>query len=126
MRIDRIGPMFAEPGAMQDSYVMQNTGGSHDTPVTGRAAGQAGAGGGASRPVLGKNELERAVGIANENLEGHNRKIEISVHKKTGDIMVKVLDADTNEVIREIPPEKIADMIANMLEQAGLLADERA
>lgn len=58
--------------------------------------------------------------------EYNYRKIELSVHEKTGDIMIKVYDTETNEVIREIPPEKIKDMVANMLERAGLLVDERA
>jgi len=32
--------------------------------------------------------------------------------------MVKVIDSETKEVIREIPPEKILDMVAAMLEMA--------
>jgi flagellar protein FlaG len=39
--------------------------------------------------------------------------------------MVKVVDSETGEVIREIPPEKLLDMFANMLELAGLIIDER-
>jgi len=40
-------------------------------------------------------------------------------------VRVKVLDSETNEVIREIPPEKILDMVAKMWELAGLIVDER-
>jgi flagellar protein FlaG len=39
--------------------------------------------------------------------------------------MVKVIDINTREVIREIPPEKILDMVATMLEMAGIIVDER-
>jgi flagellar protein FlaG len=39
--------------------------------------------------------------------------------------MIKVVDNETNEVIREFPPKKILDMIANMMELAGLIVDER-
>jgi flagellar protein FlaG len=39
--------------------------------------------------------------------------------------MIKVIDETTNEVIKEIPPKKILDVIASMLEMAGLLVDER-
>jgi flagellar protein FlaG len=39
--------------------------------------------------------------------------------------MVKVVDTETQEVIREIPSEKILDMVANILEMAGILVDER-
>lgn len=54
------------------------------------------------------------------------RRIEFSIHEKTGDIIVKVYDAETNEIVREIPPEKIKDLVANILERAGLLMDKRA
>jgi flagellar protein FlaG len=37
---------------------------------------------------------------------------------------VKIYKND--EVIREIPPEKILDMVAKMMELAGILVDEKA
>ncbi len=61
----------------------------------------------------------------NRMLEGLNRRISVSVHEKTHEIMVKVVDNITGEVVREIPPKKILDMVANMMEMAGLLVDER-
>lgn len=66
-----------------------------------------------------------AVDKVNKMLEGTNRRCVMSVHDKTNVIMVKVVDNITNEVIREIPPKKILDMVANMMEMAGLLVDER-
>ena len=39
--------------------------------------------------------------------------------------MVKVINSINDEVIREIPPEKILDMVAHMLEIAGIIVDER-
>lgn len=61
----------------------------------------------------------------NKLLAGSNRRFDISVHEKTNEIMVKVIDTETDEVIREIPPEKILDMIAKLWELAGLFVDER-
>lgn len=66
-----------------------------------------------------------AIERANRAISGANRRFEISVHEKTNGIMVKVVDTDTNEVIREIPPEKILDLVAKMCEMAGLIVDER-
>ena len=40
--------------------------------------------------------------------------------------MVKVVDPNTDKVIREIPPEKILDMVAKMWEVVGLFVDEKA
>ena len=62
---------------------------------------------------------------ANKDLVIANRALEFSVHEGTKEIMVKVVDAETKEVIREIPSEKVLDMVASMLERAGILVDER-
>lgn len=39
--------------------------------------------------------------------------------------MVKVINTDTDEVIRQIPNEKILDMVAKMCEMSGIMVDER-
>jgi flagellar protein FlaG len=69
--------------------------------------------------------VSEAVDKMNKALEGSNRRFEYSVHEKTHGIMIKVIDETTGKVIREIPPKKILDMVANMMEMAGLLVDER-
>lgn len=66
-----------------------------------------------------------AIEKANKAIAGSNRKLQYSVHEQTKEIMVKVINSDTNEVVREFPPEKILDMIAKMWEMAGLIVDER-
>ena len=75
-------------------------------------------------PISDKVVIE-AIERANKAISGANRRFEFSIHEKTKAIMVKVLDSETNEVIREIPPEKILDMVAKMWEMAGLIVDER-
>ena len=47
------------------------------------------------------------------------------MHDVTKQRMVKVIDNETQEVIQEIPPDKILDMVAKMWEVAGILVDER-
>lgn len=66
-----------------------------------------------------------AIERANDALSVANRKFEYSIHEETKEIMVKVIDSETDEVICEIPPEKILDMVAKMWEMAGILVDER-
>ena len=62
---------------------------------------------------------------ANNAVSIANRKFEFSIHEKTKQIMVKVINTDTNEVVREIPPERILDIVAGLLELSGLIVDER-
>lgn len=70
--------------------------------------------------------LTNSIEQSNKELIKSNRKVERAVHEKTGVVMYKVIDTQTDEVIREFPPEKIQDMIAKMWELAGLFVDEHA
>lgn len=62
---------------------------------------------------------------ANKAITGATCSFEYSIHEGTKEIMVKVINKETQEVIREIPPEKILDMVAKMWELAGIVVDER-
>jgi flagellar protein FlaG len=75
-------------------------------------------------PVSEKVVID-AIERANKALQGPNTRFQFSVHKKTHEIMVKVIDNDTGEVIREVPPEKTLDLVAKMWEMAGIIVDER-
>jgi flagellar protein FlaG len=39
--------------------------------------------------------------------------------------MIKIIDKDTKEVIKELPPEETLDMIAKVWELAGIFVDEK-
>lgn len=69
--------------------------------------------------------IKKAVDKANESMVIQNRFLEFRIHEKTNEIIVRIIDSNTKEVIREIPSEKILDMFASMLELAGLMVDER-
>ncbi|MGI6112683.1 MAG: flagellar protein FlaG [Mahellales bacterium] len=73
----------------------------------------------------GKELLARAVENANHMIMDSNRRFDFSVHEETQTIMVKVIDTENGEVIREIPPEKILDLVAKLWELAGIMVDER-
>jgi len=69
--------------------------------------------------------LERVVKELNRSLETHQRYMSIDTHEATGRIMVAVHNTDTQEVIREFPPEKVLDAHASLLEVAGLIVNTR-
>lgn len=79
----------------------------------------------ANHNQVNEKVISEAVEKLNKALEGTNRRMEYSVHERTNGIMVKVIDEATGKVIREVPPKKILDMVANMMEMAGLIVDER-
>jgi flagellar protein FlaG len=68
--------------------------------------------------------LQSAINTANKQLVNANRMLQVNVHEKTNRIIVKIIDTETDEIVREIPPEKTLDLFAKVLEMAGLLLDE--
>jgi len=72
-----------------------------------------------------EREISEAVRKANKALEWAKRHFEYSIHEQTNTFMVRVYDSETDELIREIPPERILDLVARLWEVAGLIVDER-
>ena len=70
-------------------------------------------------------QIKEAISRANNKMKSHRTRCEFSYHEETNRVSIKVLDKDTEEVIREIPPEETLEMIEKMWELAGLLVDER-
>ena len=76
----------------------------------------------------GQNEsrrLKSAIDHANTTMKQTKTKCEFSYHEETKRVSIKVIDQDTKEVIKEIPPEETLEMIAKMWELAGILVDEK-
>lgn len=72
-----------------------------------------------------EQQIKEAISKANSKMKGHRTRCEFSYHEETKRVSIKVLDKETQEVIREIPPEETLEMIEKMWELAGLLIDER-
>lgn len=69
--------------------------------------------------------IKNAVDHANQTMRQSRTKCEFSYHEETKRVSIKVIDAETEEVIREIPPEETLEMISKMWELAGLMVDEK-
>ncbi len=74
---------------------------------------------------VSKEKVESALRDINAKIRPTHTECQFSYHEETKRISIKVLDQETGEVIREIPPEKTLDMIAKTLELAGILVDEK-
>lgn len=68
-------------------------------------------------------QIRKAVEQMNKNM--FNSEAVFGIHEATNRVTIKIVDKDTKEVIRELPPEKTLDMIAKVWEMAGILVDER-
>lgn len=74
-----------------------------------------------------KEELQAAVDKTNKLLFSSNiTNLRFEIHEGTGKTMVKVVDTTSDEVIREIPSEKLLDYEAGMEKLVGKIINERA
>lgn len=73
-------------------------------------------------------DVIKAIETANKSVKMYERRLEYSIHEATHQIMIKVIDTSSPDevVIREIPSEKVLDMVAKMWELSGLFVDEKA
>jgi len=55
----------------------------------------------------------------------HNVGLRFAVHEDTGKFVIRVIDEQTKEVVREVPPENLLDLAAKMEEMMGMLYDEK-
>lgn len=77
----------------------------------------------ASQEQATQEQIRKAVEQLNKNLR--NSEAVFGIHEKTNRVTIKIVDKETKEVIKEVPPEKTLDMIAKVWELAGILVDEK-
>lgn len=74
---------------------------------------------------LAKSTVQQAVETANESLKVNRTSARFKYHEATKQVSIKIVDDVTQEVIKEIPPEKAIEMVEKMLELTGILVDEK-
>ncbi|SCZ77819.1 flagellar protein FlaG [Acidaminobacter hydrogenoformans] len=69
--------------------------------------------------------MEKVLRDANDMMQGSATHFEFKIHEKSGEIIVKLIEDETNQVIREIPSEKLVEIISNLQELVGLCVDQK-
>ena len=70
-------------------------------------------------------KMKDAIDKVNQKIVPSKTRCEFSYHEATKRVSIKVIDQNTEEVIKEIPPEETLDMLSKIWELAGVLVDER-
>lgn len=73
-----------------------------------------------------QEEVGRAAERVNDALDALNRNLKVSVHKDTGQLVVRVTDPDSGKLIRQLPPEQLLDAEVNIKKVIGLFVNDRA
>lgn len=69
--------------------------------------------------------IEKIVEDLKKKLSMLNTQLEIQIDKDTDIVVVKVIDRETNKVIRQIPPEYVLKIAKYLDEIAGILYNEK-
>jgi len=55
----------------------------------------------------------------------HRVGVQFSVHKDTGQTVVRVVDKDSGKLIRQIPPQELLDLASKLEDMMGILFDKQ-
>ncbi len=70
--------------------------------------------------------LEQAVGKIRQALQQADSHLQIEIDPDLERVIVKVVNGDSDEVIRQIPPKALLDLAKNLSEQKGVILREQA
>ena len=74
---------------------------------------------------ISRQEIENQAKALEKTFLAFNRRVVLSVNEQINQVIIKVIDAETDKVIKEIPAEEIQHLIARIKETIGLLVDEK-
>lgn len=74
---------------------------------------------------LSKNETKELTESMNQFLDSANVQLRFKFHEQLNEYYVTIVDPETEEVVREIPPKKLLDIHAAMKDFIGLLIDRK-
>ena len=66
-------------------------------------------------------DLNDVVSELNGLAQGLRRGLQFAVDEDSGDVVVKVIDKETNEVVRQIPAEETLELRKRLSETAGII-----
>jgi len=72
-----------------------------------------------------REDVRRVVDELAKVARSFNRRLEFSINDDTKEVIVKVVDQDSGEVVKQIPAEEIVRLHARIREAIGLLFDEK-
>lgn len=75
--------------------------------------------------TIGEEQLIRAIERAIKEMSGSDTGLEVKIHEATGAVVMRVINRETGDLIREVPPERTLDIVYKMMEIAGMLFDEK-
>ncbi|MFF5996796.1 flagellar protein FlaG [Lysinibacillus sp. KU-BSD001] len=80
---------------------------------------------GSEKKEYTKEQLENAVESINEFLQTEQKDSKFVFHEGLNRYFVRLVDSKTEEVIKEIPPERLLNAFYEMQKLVGMIVDEK-
>jgi flagellar protein FlaG len=120
--ISNISQVISIPSSPKSQPTSSSSGAPvQDVAVNGLSSAASGGGGavqlssGNGGQVAGSDkELVAAVERLNAKVQNLNRNLEFSINKDNGEVMVKIVDAQTRETVRQIPSQEALALAQNI------------
>ena len=74
---------------------------------------------------LSAEEIEGIIKELNQFIQIFNTKIAFEIDKETKKTILRIVDVETNEVIRQIPPEELLKISRRISELLGVIINEK-
>ncbi|MBE0351612.1 flagellar protein FlaG [Pseudoalteromonas lipolytica] len=75
---------------------------------------------------LGRDQLEKMAQQLQDFMGEMNRSLQFQVDEESGRDVIKVVDKNSGELIKQYPSEEVLSLVAKLSETAGFLIDQTA
>lgn len=69
--------------------------------------------------------LDHAISSLRSQVQSLQRSLQFSIDKDSGEVVVKIVDMQTREVIRQIPSQELLDLANSLKSMTGLILKEK-
>lgn len=80
---------------------------------------------GLAQTKMSREKTQEMVDSLNKFLTPMQTSLKFELHDKLNEYYVTIIDSETKEVVKEIPPKKMLDIYAAIAEQLGLIIDKK-
>ena len=77
------------------------------------------------RENVPKEEVNQAIDEIKQQMSDIGRKINFSVDEDLNIVIIKVVNKDTEEIVRQLPSEEVVEIARNIQENKGLIFQEK-
>jgi flagellar protein FlaG len=70
-------------------------------------------------------QIHKDLDVINEQLKSLNTSIQFSIDDKSDEVVVRIVDKESGEVIRQIPPESIVRLRDSLKDMSGLIVEKK-